>query len=118
MSCIRGKTIYSSILQKTCLWKRLVYNKIMSTNYLKLETIVKGFANRRRLEMLEFLKKEPGLSVENISHRLNIGYENTSDHIRKLSIAGLVTKHTQGTSVIHRLTPRATSILVFCKKLK
>ena len=90
----------------------------MAFSYLKLERIVKGFANHRRLQILELLKHEPGLSVENISQRLNIGYENTSDHIRKLLIAGLVAKKSLGTSVSHRLTPRANSILVFCKKLK
>jgi len=90
----------------------------MRMNYVKTERIVKGFANRKRLEILTLLKKEPGLSVDNIAERLNIGYENTSDHIRKLSIAGLVIKRSRGNNVLHRLTPRAESILVFCKKLQ
>lgn len=89
----------------------------MPDNYLKLERIIKGFANHRRLEILNLLKKEPELTVENISKKLNIGYENTSDHIRKLAIAGLVMKRGRGTSVCHKLTSRAESILVFCKKL-
>ena len=89
----------------------------MKNNYLKLERIVKGFANHRRLQILDLLKKEPELSVADITTKLNIGYENTSDHIRKLAIAGLVMKRTNGTSVRHKLTPRAKSILVFCKKL-
>jgi DNA-binding transcriptional ArsR family regulator len=90
----------------------------MANNYLKLERIVKGFANHRRLQILDLLKKEPELSVDDIAQRLNIGYENTSDHIRKLAIAGLVMKRNRGTSVCHKLTPRAESILVFCKKLE
>ena len=90
----------------------------MANNYLKLERIIKGFANHRRLQILDLLKKEPGLSVDDISNRLNIGYENTSDHVRKLAIAGLVTKSSRSTSVIHKLTIRAQSILVFCKKLQ
>lgn len=90
----------------------------MGNNYLKLERIIKGFANHRRLEIMALLKKEPELTVENISERLNIGYENTSDHIRKLAIAGLVMKRSKGTSVCHKLTARAEAILVFCKKLQ
>lgn len=90
----------------------------MKNNYLKLERIIKGFANHRRLEILDLLNKEPALSVDNIAERLNMGYENTSDHIRKLSLAGLVLKTAQGTSVIHKLSSRARDILVFCKKLK
>mgnify|MGYP001615339143 FL=1 len=90
----------------------------MTNNYLKLERIVKGFANHRRLQILDLLKKEPELSVDDIARRLHIGYENTSDHIRKLAIAGLVMKRNRGTSVVHKLTHRAESILVFCKKLE
>lgn len=89
----------------------------MSENYLKLERIIKGFANHRRLRIINLLKKEPELSVEDISEKLNIGYENTSDHIRKMAIAGLVMKQTRGNKVLHKLTSRAESILVFCKKL-
>ena len=90
----------------------------MANNYLRLERIVKGFTNHRRLQILDLLKREPELSVDNIAEKLNIGYENASDHIRKLAIAGLIMKRNQGTSVCHKLTSRALSILVFCKKLE
>ena len=86
--------------------------------YRKLERIIKGFANHRRLQIMELLKREPELSVDEISERLHIGYENASDHIRKLAIAGLVLKRNEGTIVRHKLTPRAEAILVFCKKLQ
>ncbi len=90
---------------------------INPSKYRALERIVKGFANHRRLQILTLLKREPELSVGDISERLNIGYENASDHIRKLAIAGLVMKRNEGSAVRHKLTPRAESILVFCKKL-
>ena len=86
--------------------------------YRKLERIVKGFANHRRLEILFLLQREPELSVEDISERLKIGYQNASDHVRKLAIAGLVMKRNDGASVRHKLTQRAESILVFCKRLQ
>ena len=79
---------------------------------------MRGFSNHRRLQILELLKREPELSVEDISERLNIGYQNTSDHIRKMAIAGLVMKRNEGTAVRHKLTPRGESILVFCKTLE
>ena len=84
-------------------------------SYRKIERIVKGFANHRRVEMLDLLKREPELSVEDISERLNIGYENAWDHMGKLAIAGLVMKRNDGPAVRHKLTPRGESILVFCK---
>ena len=90
---------------------------VIEKNYRQIERIVKGFANHRRLQILDLLKREPELSVEDISERLTIGYENASDYVRKLAIAGLVMKRNGGSAVRHRLTPRAESILVFCKRL-
>jgi len=84
----------------------------------QLERIVKGFANHRRLDILELLQRTPELSVEEIAEKLSIGYENTSDHIRKLAIAGLVMKRYDKKSVRHKLTPRAKVILTFCKTLE
>ena len=87
-------------------------------NYRKIERIVKGFANHRRVEILYLLRREPELSVDDISERLRIGYENASDHVRKLAIAGLVMKRNDGPSVRHKLTSRGESILMFCKRLQ
>ena len=89
----------------------------MSMEYRKVERIVKGFANHNRVKILELLDNKPDLSVMEISEILKIGYENTSDHIRKMAIAGLLMKKNSGPSVLHKLTPRAKSILVFCKRL-
>ena len=86
--------------------------------FRQMERIIKGFANHRRLEILDLLKRQPELSVDDISEKLNIGYENTSDHVRKLAIAGLVLKRNDGNAVRHKLTPRAEFILVFCKRLQ
>ncbi len=90
----------------------------MALNYRKLERVVKGYANHSRLQIMDLLKREPELSVDEIAQRLRMGYMNTSDHVRKLATAGLVVKRSDGSSVRHRLTPRAESILVFCKKLE
>ena len=91
---------------------------VMVMHYRKVELVVKGFANHRRIQIMALLHEEPEQSVNDVAERLRIGYENASDHIRKLAIAGLVLKRNEGTSVRHKLTPRAESILVFCKKLE
>ena len=88
------------------------------TNYRRLERVVKGFANHRRLEILHLLHNEPELSVEEIAERLNIGYENASDHLRKMAIAGLILKRYDARNVRHKLTTRAEYILTFCKMLE
>jgi len=89
-----------------------------SINFRQLERIVRGFASHRRLQILDLLKREPELSVEEITEKLKIGYNNTSDHVRKLAIAGLVMKRNEGSAVRHKLTVRGESILVFCKRLE
>ena len=87
-------------------------------DYRRVERVVKGFANHRRLQILEMLKQQPELSVDEIAQRLRAGYMNTSDHIRRMTIAGLLLKRNDGPYVRHKLTPRAESILAFCKKLE
>ena len=87
-------------------------------NYRALERIVKGFASHRRLEILDLLRREPELSVLDISEMLHIGYENASDHVRKLAIAGLVAKRNEGAAVRHKLTLRGRAVLMFCKTLQ
>ena len=89
----------------------------MNISTKKLERIIKGFANHKRLQIIVLLKEKPELSVEEISERLCMNYENASDHIRKLAIAGLVLKRYEGTTVRHKLTDRARAVLLFCKKL-
>lgn len=90
----------------------------MVLDYRKAERVLKGFANHNRLKILELLEKQPELSVIDISEKLKMGYENTSDHIRKMAIAGLIMKRNDGPNVRHRLTPKAISILAFCKRLQ
>lgn len=90
----------------------------MSASYRSLERIVKGFANHRRLEIMNLLKREPELSVDEVADKLNSGYENISDHLRKLATAGLVMKRNEGVVVRHKLTERGQNVLVFCKKLQ
>lgn len=82
-----------------------------------LEKTVKGFANHRRIEILELLSKEPELSVLEISQMLKVNFKTISEHIRRLSIAGLVEKRNQGSNVRHTLTPQAKHILKFLFRL-
>ena len=89
----------------------------MENTSRKLERVIKGFANHRRLEMLALLKKKPELSVEEIADAFDMNYQNASDHLRKLDIAGLVLKRYDITSVRHRLTDRALAVLGFCTNL-
>ena len=79
--------------------------------------MVKGFANHRRIEMLELLARKPERSVGEISIALEIELKTASEHLRRLAIAGLVLKRHEGREVRHALTQRARNILTFLRML-
>ncbi len=91
---------------------------IAKNEFRKLERIVKGFANHRRIEILQLMEKEPELSVLEIADRLDINFKTASEHIRRLAIAGLVLKRSEGLHVRHKLSNRGISILKFLRILE
>ena len=84
----------------------------------QLERLVKGFANHRRIEILEVVEKKPELSVFEIADELKINFKTASDHIRRLAIAGLVMKRNEGSSVRHAVTKNGQKILKFLRILE
>lgn len=86
--------------------------------YRSLERVVKGFSNHRRIEILDLLTRTPELSVIEIAEKLDVNFKTISEHIRRLAQSGLVMKRSEGTSVRHKLTPRATLILKFLRTLE
>ena len=86
--------------------------------YRKLERIVKGFANHRRLQVLALLAKEPELSVQEVAERLKSEMKNISAHINKMAIAGLLMKRSDSKSIRHKLTKRGSIILKFVRMLE
>jgi DNA-binding transcriptional ArsR family regulator len=84
----------------------------------RLERVVKGFANHRRIEILMLLEKEPELSVTEIAESLNINFKTASEHIRRLAIAGLVLKRNEGNAVRHTPSVVGIAILKFLRTLE
>lgn len=84
-------------------------------NEVPVEKIIKGFANKRRLEIITLLETRSNLDVEGISEALGIEFKNASAHISKLAIAGIVHKKYQGHRVLHSLTGRGKNILKFVR---
>jgi len=87
-------------------------------NFRQLERVVKGFANHRRIEIMNLLDKTPELSVMEIADTLRINFKTASEHIRRLAIAGLVMKRNEGSTVRHTLTVLAKNILKFLRILE
>ncbi len=70
-----------------------------------MERHFKGVANHRRIEILELIAEEEGISVEDIAEKLNCNIKTISEHTRRLVQAGLVNKKYQGRKVVHALSP-------------
>lgn len=86
--------------------------------YKQLERLVRGFANHRRVEIMELLKRSPELSVAEIAEMLNVNFKTVSEHTRRLAIAGLVLKRYEGHAVRHKLSKRGTQVLKFLRTLE
>ena len=84
----------------------------------ELEKILKGCGNHRRVEMLCLLKKNPGLTLEQVAEHLHIDFRVASEHLRRMGAGGLIIKKYKGRYVCHTLTRRADDILTFLRKLE
>lgn len=84
----------------------------------QLERIVRGFSNHRRIEIMALLDRAPELSVIEISDALRINYKTGAEHVRRLAIAGIITKRNDNNSVRHALTENGASILKFLRTLE
>ena len=87
-------------------------------NTRKLERIVRGFSNHRRIQIMELLAKEPDLSVAEVSEELKVDFRTISEHLRRLHNAGLVLKRNAGNEVEHILSDTGKSILMFLRTLE
>ncbi|HEY4504767.1 MAG TPA: winged helix-turn-helix domain-containing protein [Candidatus Paceibacterota bacterium] len=79
----------------------------------QLERHLKGLANHRRIEVLRLVKKSDGITLDEISEKLNCNVKTLSEHVRRLALAGLVDKKYKGRSVAHSLSPYGARFLSF-----
>jgi DNA-binding transcriptional ArsR family regulator len=91
-------------------------NLVLDTK--KLQRITKGFANHRRIEMLELLSSKSELSLSDIALSLKINIKTASEHLQKLSSAGLILKRYRARNVMHKVSPLGEDILTFLRKLE
>jgi len=87
-------------------------------NAKSLEKLVKGFSNHRRIQMMELLDEKPGLSVLEIADELHVNFKTVSEHLRRLTIPGLILKKNVASSVCHNLSVTGKVILKFLRTLE
>lgn len=79
--------------------------------------IGKGIASARRLAILELLAKRKDLSLKQIATDCRGDVRTIAEHVRKLTLAGLVMKRRAGPIVEHALSPRGRKVLRFIHNL-
>ena len=94
-----------------------MYNVRMKT-FRYLERVTKGIANHRRIEILSLLEKSPELSLSEVTDALGINLKTAGEHLRRLTIAGLVAKRNAGAAVRHIVTAEGRKALKFLRTLE
>ena len=90
----------------------------MANEWRRLERVVRGFSNHRRLQMLHMLKATPEQDVLSLASACGINFRTASAHTIRLVRAGLVLKRSKGRQVLHAISPRGKAVLAFVRSLK
>ena len=81
----------------------------------QLERHFKGVANHWRIEILRLVEQNEGIGVDEITRTLGANFKTISEHVKKLTQAGLVDKQYKGRSVKHKLSPYGKIFARFIK---
>src|SRR3989344_2110981 len=87
-------------------------------SFRTLERLVRSFANHRRIQILGILRQKPEMSVGELADELKINFKTAADHIRRLTIGGMLMKRSDGTSIRHKVTDRGLRVLEFLRILE
>ena len=82
----------------------------MKNNIKTIERILKALANRRRLDIIKYLKKEKEATVGDITEAIKLSFKSTSRHLAVLYSADIVEKEQRSVEVWYRLSPECHSI--------
>ena len=89
-------------------------NKI---HYKLGEKIMKGVANHRRIQILQLLTQQSGLTLYEIRNALGIANQTACEHIRRLCHSGLVQKKALGRYTLHNLSQLGRQMVIWLTKL-
>lgn len=70
------------------------------------EKILKALANKRRLQIIKFLKEKKEANVGEIADHLKLSFKATSKHLTVLSGADIVEKEQRSLSAFYSLAPK------------
>lgn len=71
----------------------------------ELEKVLKALANKRRLTILQYLKRNKEGSVGEIARSIRLSVKATSKHLRILFMAGIIERTQKSLQGLYRLSP-------------
>lgn len=74
------------------------------------EKILKALANRRRLEIIKYIKEKKEANVGDIARHIKLSFKSTSRHLAILSGVDLLEKEQRNVSVFYSLAPKLASL--------
>ncbi len=77
--------------------------KVMAVDVKKFERILKALANRRRLAILQYLKRQEEGSVGDVADAINLSLKATSKHLGILAAADIVEREQKSLQMFYRL---------------
>lgn len=80
-----------------------------------LERYFKGVSNHRRIQILLLVSHRPAIILDDIVSAVQGNDKTIGEHVRRLTLAGLIEKSYSGRMVEHRLTPYGEMFVRFIK---
>ena len=77
----------------------------------ELERTLKSLANKRRLEIVQFLKRNREASVGELAEAISLSFRSTSRHLAVLSVADILEKEQRSVQIYYRLHTKKSSTL-------
>ncbi len=76
----------------------------------EMERLLKALANKRRLEIVKYLKNKKEATVTDIASGIKLSFKATSKHLGLLYSADLVEKEQRSLQMYYRLQPSLTPV--------
>ena len=83
-----------------------------------MERHLKGMANHYRIEILLMVADSPGITLSEVIENIKANERTIGEHMRRLSVAGLLNRHHNGHFVELTLSPYGEMFVKFLRSFK
>lgn len=76
----------------------------MATTSKELEKVLKAFANKRRIEIIRYIRMKRKATVGEIADEVNLSFKGVSKNLRVLYSAGILEREQNGLQVTYQIS--------------